>query len=1164
MTNDDLINQKIGRGQYEIRSLLGRGGMAAVYMARQASMSRDVAIKIMTPELADDEQFVARFEHEAKLIAQLQHPHILPVIDFGREDRNIFIVMQLVRGGSLDDRLHEGPLPLRLAGRMLTQIASALTFAHEQGIIHRDLKPNNVMLDERNNAYLVDFGIAKMLAGTTKLTATGNILGTPAYMAPEQWRGDPVDARTDIYSLGIMVYEMVLGRLPFTGDTPFTLMYKHFNDAPPPPRSVKPDIDPGIEDVILKALAKDADDRYQSADQLAEEFNIAVQRLPTGLAPRPPAHAMDRTIIGDEEGLTTPPPGAPPVGDMTMRPDTPVPAARVTPTPGTRAGATRGAVSPPSSVAPPAEAVPGRRGLSPLVIGGAVVGVIVVIAIIALLVFGGGDDDNGKKVVAQPTETETLTPTEEPTHTPGPTDTPTEAPSNTPAPTDTPTNTPEPTATSRNTMATILAERANVRSGPGLDYEIRGTLARDEEVFVLGVSEDGDWYQVAVLGIGSGWVSAEVVRISGNTNIQVIVMPTSTPTVTPQPTDTPTNTPEPTSTATETPPPTAAPTEGPEATATTPTTGVDPALFVPTEFERVTIDSLGLSFDYPANWPAITWMGPMTILAPVAGDSELWSSYPSLALARGTPEDLQTVGLTSFILDPVSALEHPFDIDLSGLSQPVEGYAYPGYMLDTTEGGLRSLGWLFQLNGDEDWLYVFATLPSGEYEEAFKEQVLGRMLRSMTIDGVALAPVPENTETLSAVPLQLGTPTLDRFDNNANDWRFGEIIDGELRVESDSLDNIRWSYPDPLIDGDSAYYAQVDGKLISDTDFYDIALAFRVVDGSNFYLFSISHAGQYKLESAVDGNWSTLIEPAVDNSIQVGRDAQNTLGVLVVGDYIEVYLNGKLVGSVVDSAHTAGGARPASYTYVDSNSPVLAAFDDFAYVPLTIAGNPDLVNEGIAITGRAGPSGTKILSAAEANATVLETVGADKPIVALARTDDNQFIYGYARGATGWLSADSVTLQRAGESSAIQALPILGSSAVGERVGVWPVIWPDEGSPIPAGPTPTSPPQSMMLAYGQTITDTIEDGTSDLWIFSGIEGDTITLEVTSSGDANMDLMMNLLNGTGTETLAFNDDDGPGLNPLIENFSLPASGTYMIEIESFVGSGSYTLRLTKGS
>ncbi len=298
MTSDDLINQRLG--QYELKSLLGRGGMATVYLARQASMDRDVAIKVMAKELSDDEQFVARFEHEAQLIASLQHPHILPVIDFGHEGKLIYIVMQLVRGGSLDDRLRKGALTLNTASRMLGQISSALTFAHEKGIVHRDLKPNNVLLDERNNTYLTDFGIAKMLAGTSKLTATGNILGTPAYMAPEQWRGEPVDARTDIYSLGVMTYEMVLGRLPFSGETPYTLMYKHFNDAPPPPREINPSLNPVIEVVILRALSKNADERYQSAEEMAEDFDNAVR----GLSPvtrAPAAMSNDRTIVGDDD-----------------------------------------------------------------------------------------------------------------------------------------------------------------------------------------------------------------------------------------------------------------------------------------------------------------------------------------------------------------------------------------------------------------------------------------------------------------------------------------------------------------------------------------------------------------------------------------------------------------------------------------------------------------------------------------------------------------------------------------------------------------------------------------------------------------------------------------------------------------------------------------------
>ncbi len=369
MTSDDLINQRLGNGQYEIRSLLGRGGMATVYLARQASMDRDVAVKIMASELADDEQFVARFEHEAQVIAKLQHPHILPVIDFGREGKYIYIVMQMLGGGTLDDRLRGGPLPLKLASHMLNQIASALSFAHEQGIIHRDLKPNNVLLDERDNAYLTDFGIAKMLAGTTKLTATGNILGTPAYMAPEQWRGESVDARTDIYSLGVMLYEMVLGRLPFEGETPYTLMYKHFNDAPPPPRQMNPNLDPGIEAVILRALAKEADSRFQSADDMAESFANAVRGLPSAVQPKP-VDMMDRTIVGDDAQLTPRP--------MQTGQGEEMPTILPQEAPSTRAASGSGPTgSGPAVPAPTTRAAAGgsaapppKRGLNPLVIGG--------------------------------------------------------------------------------------------------------------------------------------------------------------------------------------------------------------------------------------------------------------------------------------------------------------------------------------------------------------------------------------------------------------------------------------------------------------------------------------------------------------------------------------------------------------------------------------------------------------------------------------------------------------------------------------------------------------------------------------------------------------------------------------------------------------------------
>ncbi|MBZ0308142.1 MAG: serine/threonine protein kinase, partial [Anaerolineae bacterium] len=209
-------------GQYQIKERIGKGGMAVVYRAYQASMKRDVAIKVMATELGRDPDFVERFKREAELFAVLQHPHILPVIDFGHHGDAVFIVMRLVEGGSLDEWIKRSKIDLPLAARMLEQIGSALSFAHDKGIVHRDLKPNNVLLDTQGNTYLTDFGIAKMLAGTTKLTATNAVLGTPAYMAPEQWRGDTIDARTDLYSLGIMAYEMVTGRLPFEADTSFT------------------------------------------------------------------------------------------------------------------------------------------------------------------------------------------------------------------------------------------------------------------------------------------------------------------------------------------------------------------------------------------------------------------------------------------------------------------------------------------------------------------------------------------------------------------------------------------------------------------------------------------------------------------------------------------------------------------------------------------------------------------------------------------------------------------------------------------------------------------------------------------------------------------------------------------------------------------------------
>ncbi|HVO44619.1 MAG TPA: protein kinase, partial [Aggregatilineales bacterium] len=269
----DLIGQHLGG--YEIVALLGRGGMATVYRAHQTSIGRDVAVKVIKPELSGAQDFVVRFEREARTIAAMSHPHILKVFEYGRSGDLAYLVMELLRGGSLAELIAKGPLPMAMTSRVLDQIASALDYAHGLGIIHRDLKPQNVLLDDQQNAFLTDFGIAKILSATV-MTRTGTAMGTPAYMSPEQWQGQSLDARSDIYALGIMLYEMLTGRLPFNADTPFSLMHMHIYQSPSPVRSVRPDLPAGIEPVLQKALAKDREDRYTSAGALAEAFKAAL------------------------------------------------------------------------------------------------------------------------------------------------------------------------------------------------------------------------------------------------------------------------------------------------------------------------------------------------------------------------------------------------------------------------------------------------------------------------------------------------------------------------------------------------------------------------------------------------------------------------------------------------------------------------------------------------------------------------------------------------------------------------------------------------------------------------------------------------------------------------------------------------------------------------
>jgi serine/threonine protein kinase len=280
-------------GAYQLLDVLGRGGMATVYRAYQINVGRAVAMKILSPDLAGEPEFISRFQHEAQLAAGLQHPNIVAVHDFGRVDSYTYLVMRLMEGGSLDHLLNGGRLSTDRVIQLTGQIASALDYAHARGIVHRDLKPTNVLLDASGNAALTDFGIAKLVSGDqiTGLTAAGTVMGTPTYMAPEQWRSEPVDARTDIYALGVIVFLMLAGRVPFSSETPHGLMYQHLDAPPPPLRAIRPDLPLAVEPVIRKALAKNRQDRPASAGELAHDLETAL-RFPeaaayTPLPPRP-------------------------------------------------------------------------------------------------------------------------------------------------------------------------------------------------------------------------------------------------------------------------------------------------------------------------------------------------------------------------------------------------------------------------------------------------------------------------------------------------------------------------------------------------------------------------------------------------------------------------------------------------------------------------------------------------------------------------------------------------------------------------------------------------------------------------------------------------------------------------------------------------------------
>jgi serine/threonine protein kinase len=287
----------VGRdlGHYQLLEQIGQGGMASVYKAQDLANGRTVAVKVLTPQLALEPNFKTRFEREAQVLRGLEHPSIVPILDYGEADGIAYIVMPFMKVGGLNDRLMDGPLEVQEGARIIDQISSALQYAHDAGVVHRDVKPNNILIDEEGNAWLSDFGFAHVHDATMSLTGSA-LIGTPAYMAPEQVQGAPVSPLSDQYALGVILYQISTGCLPYNADTPMAIAIKHATEPLPRPREVNPNLPDSVEAVLIKALDKDPSNRFKTVRELNQSFQAALLEAIDPLTGKLKPEAVSRVL----------------------------------------------------------------------------------------------------------------------------------------------------------------------------------------------------------------------------------------------------------------------------------------------------------------------------------------------------------------------------------------------------------------------------------------------------------------------------------------------------------------------------------------------------------------------------------------------------------------------------------------------------------------------------------------------------------------------------------------------------------------------------------------------------------------------------------------------------------------------------------------------------
>jgi len=300
-------------GPYRLVEQLGQGGMATVFKAYHSTLDRYVAIKALHPAFSQDPNFLTRFQREAQVVARLEHPNIVPIYDYAEHEGRPYLVMKFIEGETLKARLKRSPIDLEEINLVVESVGAALSYAHEKGILHRDVKPSNVLIAKDGRIYLADFGLARMAEAGESTISSDMMLGTPQYISPEQAQGRrDLDAGTDIYSFGILIYELMVGKVPYAADTPYSIIHDHIFSPLPVPRSIKPEISPSVERVILKALAKDRSDRFTDIPSLVAAWEKANQEDGQAHGGETVELSADSTVMSEKVTIVQPPLISPP------------------------------------------------------------------------------------------------------------------------------------------------------------------------------------------------------------------------------------------------------------------------------------------------------------------------------------------------------------------------------------------------------------------------------------------------------------------------------------------------------------------------------------------------------------------------------------------------------------------------------------------------------------------------------------------------------------------------------------------------------------------------------------------------------------------------------------------------------------------------------------